>query len=265
MKVVDSHSHLHLLDLEPYDGSLSALLAEAEHVGVSHVLCVAVELDDASTILDIARSFDHISASVGLHPTHVVEHEPTVSEIVALASDPKVVAIGETGLDYYRQAMEDADKATMQERFRRHIQAALIVNKPIIVHSRSAQEDTIRILQEERADQVKGVMHCFTESWDMAEQAMALNFYISFSGIVTFNNAKNVQDVARRVPLDRMLIETDAPYLTPVPFRGRYKNEPKYVLYVAQHIAGLRDMAVDDLAEQTTDNYFRLFKGACRE
>lgn len=253
---VDSHCHLNMLDLKPYKGDLGVLIEKAKIEGIEHILCVGVNLVSAQTVIKIAERFKNVSASVGLHPSEKVNREPTVQEIIELANHPKVVAVGETGLDYY---YNNSGLEIMRDRFRSHIRAALKLRKPLIIHSRSASIDTIRIMQEEDAKMVCGVMHCFTESWDMAKQALKLGFYISFSGIVTFKNAANVADVAKKTPLEKILIETDAPYLTPVPYRGK-KNEPQYVRYVAKHIAGLKNIGVDDIARKTTENYFNLFK-----
>ena len=253
---VDSHCHLNMLDLKPYKGDLGALIEKAKIEGVEHILCVGVDLVHVQTIIEIAERFKNVSASVGLHPSEKVNHEPTTLEIIELADHPKVVAIGETGLDYY---YNNSGLQIMRDRFRSHIQAALKLRKPLIIHSRSASVDTMQIMQEEDAKMVRGVMHCFTESWDMAKQALELGFYISFSGIVTFKNAANVAEVAKKTPLEKMLVETDAPYLTPVPYRGK-KNEPQYVRYVAEHIADLKNIAVDEIARKTTENYFNLFK-----
>lgn len=259
--LVDSHCHLNLLDFQNDPGDLASVMEEAKQAGVGAVLCVGVDLETAPAVLAVAERFDTVWASVGLHPSHTVAVEPSIEDYVEWAQHPKVVAMGEMGLDYYYHK-ENAD--TMRERFRIQIRAARRVNKPIIVHSRSAREDTLAILQEEQAGAVGGVMHCFTESWEMAQQAMALGFYISFSGIVTFQNAKNVADVARRVPLSHLLIETDAPYLTPVPFRGK-PNGPQYVRYVAEHIANLKEVPFEEVALRTTENFFRLFKDAQRK
>ena len=253
--LVDSHCHLNMLELDPYDGDLGALIEKANSMGVEHILCVGVDLVHAQTVIEIAEYYNNVSASVGLHPSEKVDREPNVQELIELAEHPKVVAIGETGLDYY---YNKTGLEIMRDRFRRHIQAAIKLKKPIIVHSRNAREDTICILQEENAAKVRGVMHCFTENWEMAQQAMALGFYISFSGIVTFHNAKNVAEVAQKVPLDKMLIETDAPYLAPVPYRGK-KNEPQYVRYVAEQIANLKNKSFAEVAQRTTQNYFDLF------
>lgn len=252
--LTDSHCHLDRLDLSAHEGKLQNALDAAKKQGVTQILCVCVELDELPNILTIAESYPNIYASVGLHPTEAVANEPSVDDLVKLANHNKIVALGETGLDYFHC---QGDVTWQQQRFRNHIRAAKRVNKPIIVHTRQAQSDTIRILQEEQADLIGGVMHCFTEDWSMAEQALALNFYISFSGIVTFNSAKTLQEVAKQVPLDRLLIETDAPYLAPVPYRGK-PNEPAYVKLVAEKIAELRQMRIDDVAKHTTENYERL-------
>jgi TatD DNase family protein len=253
--LIDSHCHLDQLDLTPYEGKLEGALANANRHGVSHFLCVCIDLVHFADVLKIAEQYDNIYASVGLHPNEVVPHDPSIEELIKLAQHPKVIAIGETGLDYYRT---EGDVSWQQERFRRHIRAALQVKKPLIVHSRQAREDTIRILREEGADKIGGVMHCFTENWAMAQQAMAMNFYISFSGIVTFKNAKELQEVAKQVPLEKMLVETDSPYLAPNPYRGK-PNEPAYVRYVAEYIAELKQLDFAAVAEQTTKNFFSLF------
>lgn len=254
--LVDSHCHLNMLNLDAYKGDLSALIEQAKSVGVEHILCVGVDIENAQAVIDIADQYEGVSASVGLHPSEKVKTEPSVEELVTLASHPKVVAIGETGLDYY---YNDSGLDVMRERFRTHIKAALQLKKPIIIHSRNAHQDTIQIMREENASQVKGVMHCFTESWEMAQEAMKLGFFISFSGIVTFKNAANVAEVAKKVPLDCMLIETDAPYLTPVPYRGK-PNEPQHVRFVAEHLAQLKQTTYETIAAQTTENFHALFK-----
>jgi len=256
MRLVDSHCHLDQLDLTPYAGDLSNALAYAKEEGVIHFLCVCITLKDFPAMLNLAKTHPNVSASVGLHPNEIdILTEPTVDELVALAEDEKIIAIGETGLDYYRSS---GDTKWQRERFRCHIRAAKILNKPIIVHTRQAKADTIQILREENAASVGGVMHCFTEDWAMAREALELNFYISFSGIITFRNALEIQEVAKQVPLDRILIETDSPYLAPNPHRGK-PNEPAYVKYVAEFIANLRGMDCLELSERTTENFFRLF------
>lgn len=256
MRLVDSHCHLNLLDLDAYQGNLTQLIEETEKQGVVHFLCVCINLKDFPKVLEIAKAYSQVSASLGLHPNEEVEQEPNIDDLVNLATDKNVVAIGETGLDYYRSTGE---LEWQRQRFRQHIRAAKLLRKPLIIHTRQAREDTIQILKEERADEVGGVMHCFTEDWHTAQQALDLNFYISFSGIVTFRNAVEIQEVAKRVPLDRMLIETDSPYLAPAPYRGK-PNQPAYVKLVAEQLAQLRGVNSVELAEQTTQNFFKLFK-----
>lgn len=258
--LVDSHCHLDRLDLARHEGCLDKALAYANQEGVGHFLCVCIDMQNYQNVIDIAERYKSVSASVGLHPTEVVENEPTLDELVAKGKHPKVVAVGETGLDYYH---EDTHPTLQKARFQRHIQAAIALNKPLIVHSRSAREDTIRVLQEENAQAVGGVLHCFTENWEMAEQAIALNFYISFSGIVTFHNARALKEVAQKVPLEKLLIETDSPYLAPVPYRGQ-PNEPAFVRYVAEEIARLKELTIDEVAQKTTENFFRLFRGCSK-
>lgn len=294
MQLVDSHCHLNRLKGADDPAELAAIVSRAAAAGVSPLLCVAVDLDTIPTVLAISERFDNVYASVGVHPSEALEGsdaadvpegsdtsdtpggsgccsddddasnasggpntpDVTVAQLTQLAAHPKVIAIGETGLDYY---YNKTGHAAMRERFRRHIEAAHAVKKPLIIHTRDAREDTITLLREGNAQAVGGVMHCFTESWEMAEAAMALGFYISISGIVTFKNAANVAEVARRVPLSHLLIETDAPYLTPVPYRGK-PNEPAYVRYVAEKIAELKHIPVATVAEQTTENFFKCFR-----
>jgi TatD DNase family protein len=259
MFLVDTHCHLDQLDLSKYSGDLNKAIEYAEKNDVKYFLCVCITLEKFPDVLAVAKKYPNVSASVGLHPNEEYS-EPTADELFKLAQDEKVVAIGETGLDYYRST---GDLDWQRDRFRQHIRAAKKANKPLIVHSRQAKEDTIKILKEENAQEIGGVMHCFTEDWEMAKKAMDLNFYISFSGIVTFKNAESIQDTARRMPLDRMLLETDSPYLAPNPHRGK-PNEPAYVRYVAEYIAAQRGIDIVQLANQTTENYFNLFKGALR-
>jgi TatD DNase family protein len=254
---VDSHCHI---NFEGLADRMPEVLAKMREQQVTHALCVSVDLETLPSVLALAEQYENIYASVGVHPDHEDAEEPSVEQLVELASHPKVVAIGETGLDYYRlEGRSIADMEWQRERFRTHIRAAHATGKPLIVHTRSSSEDTLRIMREERANVPGGVMHCFTEPWNVAEPALAQNFYISQSGIVTFKNAKDVHDVAQRVPLERLLIETDSPYLAPVPYRGK-PNEPAYVSYVGRFIAQLREMPDEALAEATTDNFFRLFK-----
>ena len=253
--LVDSHCHLDRLDLAPYGDDLSCAIAAARDVGVDHMLCVAISLAKLPDVLSIAEEYEGVHASVGVHPLQDSDADVTVEQLVALAQHPKVVAIGETGLDYFY----DKDRAAEQQvQFVKHMQAAKACRKPVIIHTRDAQQDTLDIIRAEGDPELAGVLHCFTESWDMAKQAMDLNYYISLSGIVTFNNATELREVAKKIPLERLLIETDSPYLAPVPFRGK-KNEPKYVAKVAEFLAQLRGISVDELAAITRQNYFRLF------
>lgn len=259
MHLIDSHCHLDRVDLSPYDDRFAAMLDAARENGVEHMLCVSIDLESYPEMLALVDDYPQVSVSVGVHPNDHDRREPTVDELVELASHPKNVAIGETGLDYFRSDRESCD--WQRERFRTHVRAANACAKPLIIHTREAREDTIRILREEHAEQASGVMHCFTETWEMAQQAMELGFYISFSGIVTFRNADELRDVARKVPLERMLIETDSPYLAPTPYRGK-PNEPKYVGRVAETIAELRGMRPEELAEVTGENFYSLFTAA---
>jgi len=254
--LVDSHCHLDMLP-GSQDITVDQAVDNARNTGVSHFLCVCVNLGDFPAMLSIAEQYEDVSASVGLHPNEVVDQEPTVELLVNMAQHDKVVAIGETGLDYYRT--EQAQ--WQQDRFRTHIEVAKSLSLPLIIHSRQARDDTIAIMREMNATEAGGVMHCFTEDWAMAKKALDLGFYISFSGIVSFKNAHEVQEVAKKVPLDRMLIETDCPYLAPVPHRGK-PNQPAYVKHVAEKIAELRDIAFAEVAMQTTKNFFTLFTNA---
>jgi len=256
--LIDSHCHIDLMDYEKLGGDPSTAVAYAHENGIGHMLCVSVNLEQYPNMLDTIKEMPKVFASVGVHPNEQEGVDPSVEQLIELADNPKVVAIGETGLDYFRS---DGDLEWQRDRFRRHIEAAKQTGKPLIIHSREAKQDTIKLLQEENAQEIGGVMHCFAEDWEMAQQAMDLNFYISFSGIVSFKSATTLQDVAKRVPLDRMLVETDSPWLAPVPFRGK-TNQPAYVKYVAETIAKLRDDSVDNIAKATTDNFFRLFSTA---
>jgi TatD DNase family protein len=254
---IDSHCHINFPELAARLPEIFSKMAENQ---VTHALCVSVDLPDFPQIRELAENYPHIYASVGVHPDYEETPEPSVDELVRLSEHPKVVAIGETGLDYYRL---QGDLEWQRERFRTHIRASRATGKPLIIHTRSASEDTIRIMREEgagtNAGGAGGVMHCFTESLDVAEAAIDMGFYISFSGIVTFKSAKDLQAVARAVPLERTLIETDSPYLAPVPFRGKM-NEPGFVRHVAEFLATLKGMPLDQVAQQTTENFFNLFK-----
>lgn len=251
--LVDSHCHLNFPELLP---RLPQLLDEMRRNDVGYALCVACSLEEFDEILTIAHSHSQILASVGVHPNYQNVTEPDEAALAERAAKDKVVAIGETGLDYYRS---EGDFGWQQQRFRTHVRAALVAGKPLIVHTRAAAQDTTRILAEENAKEVGGVMHCFTETAEVARAAMDMNFYISFSGIVTFANAKALKEVARAIPLDRMLVETDSPYLAPMPYRGK-TNQPAYVKHVAEEIARLHGTTLEKVAEHTTANFRRLFK-----
>ena len=254
--LVDSHCHL---DFPALAERLPQVLAAMQERGVGAALCIGVNLEDFPKVLAIAEQADNLYATVGVHPEYTDVEEPDVTRLLTLADHPKVLGIGETGLDYYWHK----DKPAWQrERFRTHIRAARQCGKPLIVHTRESAADTLQVLREEGADQVGGVMHCFTEDWDIASQALELGFYLSFSGIVTFKNAAVVKAVAQQCPLDRLLVETDAPYLAPTPFRGK-PNEPSYVRFVAEEIARLKDISYAEVAQASTDNFTRLFKVGC--
>ncbi|MDO9421184.1 MAG: TatD family hydrolase [Herminiimonas sp.] len=254
---IDSHCHINFPELAARMPEILGKMAENE---VSHALCVSVDLPNFPSVLELAERHPNIYASVGVHPDYEDTPEPSVDDLICLSDRPKIVAIGETGLDYYRL---EGDLEWQRERFRTHIRASRATGKPLIIHTRAASEDTIRIMREEgagtNAGGAAGVMHCFTESLDVAKAAMEMGFYISFSGIVTFKSAKDLQAVAREVPLELMLIETDSPYLAPVPHRGKV-NEPALVKHVAEYLATLKGMPVEQIAQQTTDNFFNLFK-----
>jgi len=253
--LVDSHCHL---DFPEFEGRIGQIREDMAASGVTHALCVSVSLSGWPNVIRLAETHHNFYASVGVHPDHDSSDRVSVADLVERTANPRVVAIGETGLDYYRQV---GDTEWQRERFRAHIRAARASNLPLIIHTREAAEDTLAIMREEGADQVGGVMHCFTETWETAEAAIAMNFYISFSGIVTFRNAAALKEVARRVPLDRLLVETDAPYLAPVPFRGK-TNHPAWVRHVAEEIARLHGTGLDAVAAATTGNFFRLFRRA---
>ena len=254
MSLIDSHCHLPLI--EAGEAGLEGVLARAKSAGVSHMLCVSVDLESYAGVAALARALPQVSASVGVHPnTDCEAREPSIAELVEEGRQDYVVAIGETGLDYFRG---DGDLEWQRTRFRHHIRAAREVGKPLIIHCREAASDVIRVLREEHAEEVGGVMHCFVDDWDSAIAAMDLGFFISFSGIVTFKSAAPLQSVAQRVPLERLLVETDAPWLAPVPVRGK-QNEPAYVRYTAEFIANLRGESPVAFAAATTANFLRLF------
>ena len=249
---VDSHCHINFPELAT---DLDAVVAAMQANAVTHALCVSVNLETLPQVLSIAERFSNVFASVGVHPDDEGGEEPDIGRLLALARHPRVVAIGETGLDYYRI---EGDLEWQRDRFRRHIRAAHESRKPLIIHTREAAADTLRIMKEENAADCGGVMHCFTESQAVADAAMEMNFFISFSGIVTFKNALALKSVAREVPLEHMLIETDSPYLAPVPYRGR-TNQPAYVRFVAEEVARLKGVSVEAVGSATTANFFALF------
>lgn len=253
MQLIDSHCHLNLL---VNVGDNREVITNARKSGIIALLNVSVDLETLPDVLSPTRQFDNVYASVGVHPNSSEVQEPTIEDLVTLATDQKIIAIGETGLDYYRS---EGDLEWQRDRFRRHIAAAKRAGKPLIIHTRDAWEDTLRIMKEEKADIAGGVMHCFTGDWEMAQSAIELGFYISFSGIVTFKNAQQLKEVAQQMPADRILVETDSPYLAPVPYRGK-PNQPAYVRYVAECIASLRGSTIDQLGDLTTENFYRLFK-----
>lgn len=255
--LTDSHCHLDKIDLEPFDNDFSKMIAAAEEFDVSQFLCVCIDTEHFQNVLEPAQQYSNIFCSVGVHPTHQESHSPSVDELVELAKHDEVIAIGETGLDYFR--CKEDDMTWQHDMFRNHIRAAIETDKPLIIHTRAAKEDTIRILAEENAEKVGGVMHCFAEDWETAQQAMEMNFYISFSGIVSFNSAKELQEVAKKVPENKFLIETDSPWLAPVPKRGK-PNQPAYVKYVAEKMAELRECSYEHIAKVSTENFNRLFR-----
>ncbi len=252
---VDSHCHLDRLDLSPYDGDLASAIDAAKKRGVEQMLCIGIDMTNAQTVIDIACMFDGVNASVGVHPMDVSDKLADMEQLRALAIHPEVVAIGETGLDYYYSK----GSAELQQRsFIQHLTLSSELGKPVIVHTRDAREDTIALIKQHGNPEVGGVLHCFTENWAMASQALELNYYISFSGIITFKNAAELREVVKRVPMDRLLIETDSPYLAPVPYRGK-KNEPQYVVEVANCIAQLKGISLEEVAEITLANFHKLF------
>lgn len=254
--LVDSHCHI---DFPELAADIPKLLKSMQDNRVGWALCAGVTLERFPAMLDIVRSAPNLFAAVGVHPdTEEDAREADLDILLQLAENPKVIAIGETGLDYYRLA---GDLEWQRERFRTHIRAAKQCGKPLIIHTRAAAADTVRVLREEGAEQVGGVFHCFTETAEVARQALDLGFHISFSGIVTFKNAFDLKAVAQWVPLDRLLVETDSPYLAPVPYRGK-TNQPAYVLHVAEEIARLRELPLEMVAQASTENFFRLFSHA---
>ena len=253
MEIIDSHCHINFPELKD---DMAGLLNRMEQAGVTRALCVSVSLEAFPEVLGLAESHPNIYASVGVHPDHVKGEEPDVDRLISLSAHPKIVAIGETGLDYYRL---EGDLEWQRDRFRNHIRAAKQTGKPLIIHTREAGADTIRIMREEDAASVGGVMHCFTETWEVARAAIEMNFLISFSGILTFKNAKALREVADKVPLESAMVETDSPYLAPVPHRGK-TNEPSYVRYVAEELARIKGVPLETVAATTSANFYRLFQ-----
>jgi TatD DNase family protein len=253
MEIIDSHCHINFPELKD---DMAGLLNRMEQAGVTRALCVSVSLEAFPEVLGLAESYPNVYASVGVHPDHVEGEEPDVERLISLSAHPRIVAIGETGLDYYRL---EGDLEWQRDRFRNHIRAARQTGKPLIIHTREAGADTIRIMREEDAASVGGVMHCFTETWEVARAAMEMNFLISFSGILTFKNAKALCEVADKVPLESAMVETDSPYLAPVPHRGK-TNEPSYVRYVAEELARIKGVPLETVAATTSANFRRLFQ-----
>ncbi|MCU7853452.1 MAG: TatD family hydrolase [Candidatus Thiodiazotropha sp. (ex Monitilora ramsayi)] len=253
--LVDSHCHLDRVALDHYDNSFDQFVQETVESGVGQMLCVSIDLESWPAMVKLVEPYPQISISVGVHPNDKDRREPSVEELIELSQTPKVVAIGETGLDYFHG---EGDLDWQRDRFRRHICAAITAKKPLIIHTRQAKIDTIDIMREENAAEAGGVMHCFTEDWPMAKQALEMGFFISFSGIITFKNAADLREVVQYVPMEQLLIETDSPYLAPVPFRGK-PNQPRYVEKVAACVAELKGLTPDAVAKQTRENFYRCF------
>ncbi|OED41635.1 hydrolase TatD [Endozoicomonas sp. (ex Bugula neritina AB1)] len=255
---IDSHCHLDRLKLDDYDGNLDQLVAAARQANVSKMLCVSVDLDNVADCVVLADQYDDVVASVGVHPLDCKDGVPDLTSLNQYLSHPKVVAVGETGLDYYYSG---DNKSIQQESFINHLELAKTERLPVIIHTRDARDDTLQLMKEHGCEKHTGVLHCFTESWDMAKAALDMNYYISISGIVTFRNATELGEVVKRLPMSRLLIETDAPYLAPVPHRGK-SNEPRFVVDVATCVAELKGVSVEELAERTTENFYHLFNRA---
>lgn len=252
---IDSHCHLDRIDLKPFNDDFASFVESARQQQIEHMLCIAIDMESYPAMAELVAPYADISLSVGVHPNVTEGREPSYDELLQLAGQDKVIAIGETGLDYFHSK---GDLAWQHQRFRNHIAVAKACGKPLIIHTREAGHDALDVLREEGADQVGGIIHCFTEDWAYAEKALELGFYISFSGIVTFKNAQAIKEVAQKVPADRFLIETDSPYLAPAPYRGK-PNYPTYVRHVAEHIAELRGCSTEAVAELSRDNFYRLF------
>jgi len=256
--LVDSHCHLDRINLDRYPGGLTDAIAAANERGIQQMLCIGISLANIQTVIDIAQAHPCVVASVGVHPCDVKEGTATAEQLMQWAMQPKVVALGETGLDYH---YETESKALQHESFAMHLEVGKKIGLPVVVHTREAKADTLALIKQHGSLEHSGVLHCFTEDWEMAKSALDLNYYISISGIVTFKNAEQIRDVVRNMPLDRLLVETDSPYLAPIPYRGK-PNEPKYVREVAQFVADVRGIPLEELAEHTTHNFYRLFSKA---
>ena len=254
MQIIDSHCHIDRVDLDAFGGSIESMLDHARNLSVDKFLCVCIDLEHFDDVHTLSKSYPNIYCSVGVHPTETNCKDPSIEELLEYAKSNRVIAIGETGLDYFHVRKDEAD--WQRDRFRRHIAASNQSGKPMIIHMRDSKEDTIEILSREKAQ--KGVMHCFAEDLETAEAAIDLGFYISFSGIVTFKSAQDLREVAKQIPTERILIETDSPYLTPVPYRGK-PNSPAYTYYVAEKLAEIRNTTIGEIAKVTTQNFNQLF------
>lgn len=254
MQIIDSHCHIDRVDLDAFGGSIESMLDHARSLSVDKFLCVCIDLEHFDDVHTLSKSYPNIYCSVGVHPTETNCKDPSIEELLEYAKSNRVIAIGETGLDYFHVRKDEAD--WQRDRFRRHIAASNQSGKPMIIHMRDSKEDTIEILSREKAE--KGVMHCFAEDLETAEAAIDLGFYISFSGILTFKSAQDLREVAKQIPTERILIETDSPYLTPVPYRGK-PNSPAYTYYVAEKLAEIRNTTIGEIAKVTTQNFNQLF------
>ena len=254
MQIIDSHCHIDRVDLDAFCGSIESMLDHARNLSVDKFLCVCIDLEHFDDVHTLSKSYPNIYCSVGVHPTETNCKDPSIEELLEYAKSNRVIAIGETGLDYFHVRKDEAD--WQRDRFRRHIAASNQSGKPMIIHMRDSKEDTIEILSREKAE--KGVMHCFAEDLETAEAAIDLGFYISFSGILTFKSAQDLREVAKQIPTERILIETDSPYLTPVPYRGK-PNSPAYTYYVAEKLAEIRNTTIGEIAKVTTQNFNQLF------
>ncbi len=253
--LADSHCHLDCLDLSPYKQEVHKAIVAARLKGVKYILCPGITVEAFPNILKIVETEADLFAAVGVHPTEKEAHQPTLNELIELAQNKKVVAIGETGLDFY-EGKDEVNTKKQIDLFKLHIRAALELNMPLIIHAREADKEIIEVLETEKAKRVGGVMHCFTGSLAMAEAALRLGFYLSFSGIITFKNAEKLRNIAKTIPIDKILIETDAPYLAPVPMRGK-PNEPAYLPYTAEFMATLLGISYESFVNQTTENFLR--------